>query len=251
MTTETRIALDELNKYHAEWQSRIKGNFAVKEPAWDICRKYWGEGYEAVSEYNNWVDAMEKRIDTAEDFGKAEIVVMSDVNFYRAIHVGALGSGSVNTRRVKAIEYYQKALQLESGRAPDIYFMMGYVHLWMEGKKEDAISCFQKVIELEGTNTERTIRLAKKIEELTSSTKGGCFIATVAFGSPFAPEVVALRRFRDNILIPSLLGRTFVRAYYVVAPIIAHIVFSSNLLKRCSRMILLRFVSFLKRRKLV
>lgn len=50
---------------------------------------------------------------------------------------------------------------------------------------------------------------------------GGCFIATAAFGGPFAAEVATLRRFRDEVLTGSAPGRLLVRVYEAVAPPVA------------------------------
>lgn len=36
---------------------------------------------------------------------------------------------------------------------------------------------------------------------------GGCFIATVAFGTPLAQEILILLNFRDNISMPSAMER--------------------------------------------
>ena len=44
-----------------------------------------------------------------------------------------------------------------------------------------------------------------------------CFIATAVFG-PEATETCFLRAYRDNCLMPSQLGRFFVRSYYLVSP---------------------------------
>lgn len=51
--------------------------------------------------------------------------------------------------------------------------------------------------------------------------KGMCFIATAVYGSPWAPEVILLRGFRDRVLKKSAPGRGFIRFYYWSAPAIA------------------------------
>ena len=50
--------------------------------------------------------------------------------------------------------------------------------------------------------------------------KGGCYVATCVYGSYDCPPVWTLRRFRDNNLSKSLLGRAFIRIYYSVSPTI-------------------------------
>jgi hypothetical protein len=51
--------------------------------------------------------------------------------------------------------------------------------------------------------------------------KQECFIATVCYDSPSAPEVLLLRVFRDVVLRRSRLGRAFIELYYQVSPFIA------------------------------
>jgi len=50
---------------------------------------------------------------------------------------------------------------------------------------------------------------------------GLCFIATAVYGDFNTPEVIALRRFRDEVLRKSRLGRTFVAWHYKTSPPIA------------------------------
>ena len=73
-----------------------------------------------------------------------------------------------------------------------------------------------------------------------SQKKAGCFIATAAYGSALAPEVMVLRGLRDEVLLHSMIGTAFVRAYYTIAPFFAAIIASSDLLRFVVRSLLLR-----------
>lgn len=51
-----------------------------------------------------------------------------------------------------------------------------------------------------------------------SSSGGGCYVATMAYGSYEHPQVLKLRRFRDQYLSKSIGGRWFIRTYYRYSP---------------------------------
>ena len=46
----------------------------------------------------------------------------------------------------------------------------------------------------------------------------GCYIATMAYGDYDHPQVLELRKFRDEILERSLIGRLFISIYYIFSP---------------------------------
>ena len=63
----------------------------------------------------------------------------------------------------------------------------------------------------------------------------GCFIATAAFGTPLAEEVIVLKKFRDNVLLKTVSGKEFVRFYYAFSPPIADFIRNKSLLKTIVR----------------
>ena len=73
--------------------------------------------------------------------------------------------------------------------------------------------------------------------------KGGCFIATTAYGSPLHPFVKILRNFRDTCLMPSELGRKIVDLYYKYSPFGADVIAKHNALKVVVRINLLPIIA--------
>lgn len=67
----------------------------------------------------------------------------------------------------------------------------------------------------------------------------GCFIATAAYGYYSAPEVMALRQFRDRYLVTNAPGRLFVQWYYRVSPGLAAFITEHPSLKPVARTALL------------
>tara|TARA_B100000029_G_scaffold513015_1_gene611273 strand:+ start:792 stop:1112 length:321 start_codon:yes stop_codon:yes gene_type:complete len=59
-------------------------------------------------------------------------------------------------------------------------------------------------------------------DEMFTESGGGCFIATAAFGTPFAKEINVLRNWRDNWLLKNKIGTIFVHLYYKFSPPLAN-----------------------------
>lgn len=72
---------------------------------------------------------------------------------------------------------------------------------------------------------------------------GGCYIATAVYGSYDAPEVLVLRRFRDEYLAKSVLGRSLIRTYYRISPGLADHLRMHPMVNRPVRVVLDRVVA--------
>ena len=76
---------------------------------------------------------------------------------------------------------------------------------------------------------------------------GVCFIATAAWGSPQAEEVVVLRHYRDEYLTRNRFGRWTINFYNRVGPKVATFVAPRPALRRLVRSILKPFIEIVKR----
>ena len=81
-----------------------------------------------------------------------------------------------------------------------------------------------------------------------SSAGGGCFVATAVYGDPWHPDVVDLRRYRDEILVKHAAGRGFVRAYWVVGPKLARVVSAEGASGRVARALISRMARLARER---
>lgn len=64
-------------------------------------------------------------------------------------------------------------------------------------------------------------RYLKSVGGKTSGSSGsssGCYIATAVYNSYDAPEVLCLRRFRDEVISTYIFGRLFIKLYYRFSP---------------------------------
>ncbi|MFZ4855439.1 MAG: choice-of-anchor D domain-containing protein [Desulfuromonadaceae bacterium] len=75
---------------------------------------------------------------------------------------------------------------------------------------------------------------------------GGCFIATAAYGSYLDPHVMALRNFRDHVLLQSEPGTNFVAFYYKHSPPIADFIAQHDILRLIMRVALTPLIFVVK-----
>ena len=74
-----------------------------------------------------------------------------------------------------------------------------------------------------------------KSKEAVGAESKKCFIATSCFGSSECPEVIVLRKFRDQYLLKSSTGRWFAKLLQNITSCCENIVQSSQLCKVCSK----------------
>jgi hypothetical protein len=67
---------------------------------------------------------------------------------------------------------------------------------------------------------------------------GYCFIATAAYGTETASQLVILRDFRDQVLLKNALGSRFVATYYKVSPPVAAFIAKNDFLRAIVREVL-------------
>jgi len=81
---------------------------------------------------------------------------------------------------------------------------------------------FTKVLKLNiSPSLRNTINIIKNNNSFNSSinsSSGACYIATMVYKSYDAPEVLVLRKFRDNVLQKTCFGRKLIRQYYKYSP---------------------------------
>ena len=104
-------------------------------------------------------------------------------------------------------------------------------------------------------NAERLLDLYGKVSTWVKANGGtlpqekkGCYIATAVYGAYDCPSVWVLRRFRDQTLQATAIGRGLVRIYYAISPGLVRRFGGATWFSYLFRAPLNRFVALLKQR---
>lgn len=94
------------------------------------------------------------------------------------------------------------------------------------------------------------LKLSSNKSKLSNSSqnKEGCYIATAVYGDYNAPEVLILRKFRDETLNKSKIGKIFIKMYYRYSPKIAEKIRKKIKINFFVKLILDKFVNILDRK---
>lgn len=80
----------------------------------------------------------------------------------------------------------------------------------------------------------------------SSSSSGGCYIATMAYGSYEHPQVIELRKFRDNTLTKTTFGRGFIKIYYKYSPKLVELLKDKHLVNQSIKSLLNTLIRIIK-----
>ena len=80
----------------------------------------------------------------------------------------------------------------------------------------------------------------------SSSSKSGCYIATMAYGYYDHPQVMILRQFRNNVLDKSAFGKWFIKTYYHYSPILVEKLKNKKIINSIIRKTLNQFIKLIK-----
>ena len=124
--------------------------------------------------------------------------------------------GELSTRTLSDIHYSD-----EFGEE----YIEGFCHLRNE-RRTFKISRIREVDGIKATTTPSNYSSGKR--NTYSSThktnkSEGCYIATMVYGDYNHPQVMVLRRYRDEYLLKSFCGRCFVKIYYYLSPKVVRI----------------------------
>lgn len=186
---------------------------------------------------NPSLNNMKKILGSVDDFylkissaivANAQGMLVSVVNDEQELFQFIINPNSVNIQNVikilrtrnKAISMYNLADSL-----PDRYTAISNLKSTVRSALEvtSMIGSLDMNLELKNqyNNNKRTLQnIVDQFEMNSSRSSGssGCYIATMAYGSYEHPQVLELRKFRDNTLSKSSIGKGFIKTYYKYSP---------------------------------
>ena len=157
-----------------------------------------------------------------------------------------------NSNLIKVDDSWTLDKELEVGEYP--YFCM--VHPWANGLLivQEAEAAEEETHEeevMEETHEEEVMEETHEEEVMEETTEegGGCLIATATFGSELAPQVQQLRELRDNTILSTESGTSFMTGfnqfYYSFSPAIADLERESPIFKEVMKLTLTPMLSSL------
>jgi len=134
--------------------------------------------------------------------------------------------GCWREKHKKALDCYEKALLIDK-RSNDTYYRYAVYLKYSNLKGSERVNYLLE----QAIGFSDDEKLSEKYEKEMMKGETGCFIATAVYGSSSSPEVMKLRRFRDEQIQHYFFGRLFIQLYYRVSPIMAEYIKDKDLWK--------------------
>lgn len=95
-------------------------------------------------------------------------------------------------------------------------------------------------------NTYYKSELPVQANNPTPTSSNNCFIATACYRDLFSPEVILLRKFRDEILNKYFFGRILIKFYYATSPFVYHQLLNHPKISNRVKVVLDRLVNLIR-----
>ncbi len=153
--------------------------------------------------------------------GKAKLLIFSDTQWSGAMESTSFKYAEINGHRDQSIIF-----ECESSFGRQGVFGAKIQKLTQDGYLRIVAIQNQKILSQGTTNAEfGDVLINGNCDSSFNPAPGGCLIATATYGSELAPQVQQLRELRDNHLLQTKSGTSFIESfnqfYYSFSPIIA------------------------------
>lgn len=152
------------------------------------------------------------------------------------IGAGIIAKAQESANATKALASFDKALRVIDNADSRLAKAAVYAG---QGQKQQALDELNYIIANFPDDEVYVSARQAKDEIENPPKKSGCFVATAAYGSPLAQEVIILTRFRDEVLLRSRPGLLFVAFYYRVSPPLASLIARFGSLRAATRTLFL------------
>lgn len=241
-----------INSYLEEDQNNVE---AWNLKAQLICLNYnYGQIFDIVKQVDSCMSkaiALNKEYETVLENYKVRLAqslwpyINSNIETYKEVKFKS------NTSGFYGVYYHDAPEVMEKLRSEILASAVAFITIIPQHYHKDALLNIKELnqwLRKEGTQSPWLDNFIKGHDtQYVAPPAKTCFIATAAFDSSVAPEVVILREFRDRYLEKTTVGKFFVHGYYYISPSIARLISRSEVLKKATRFLLAPVIYLVKR----
>ena len=158
---------------------------------------------------------------------------------------GLLGDAVINTINLTGGTSIDANTELVKGvkfilRYKDVNSLENSIVLYSSERSRHKVQLF--------LNTYYKSELPLQAKNPTTNSTSNCFIATACYRDLYSPEVIILRKFRDEVLNKNFLGRTFIRFYYFTSPYFYDSLLNNPKISNKIKILINKLVNLIKQR---